>query len=202
MEVNFKELIPSCNLSNSQMIDRKTFLTNGLAKKISELKELSEGFDLIFREPVEYSKELLEFINFERNCCSNFTFALIFEPSNRATHLQIYGSKSIKKELENGFRELGLINSNKKKKEKSTHNKLGWLGIGLCGLCCLFPVIGALIGLSSLTVIAFYMEKLGILVLGLAMIFFVYDYFKKRQSSPSCETSSNVDCDCKTNAIS
>ncbi|MEK7724142.1 MAG: hypothetical protein AAB336_07340 [Acidobacteriota bacterium] len=142
---------------------------------------------------------MLDFINFERNCCANFTFSLIFEPHNQATHLQIYGSKSIKKELERGFSELGLIDMNLKKEEKSASGKLGLLGIGLCGLCCVFPIIGALIGISSFSLIAFYMEKLGIFVLVLALIFFVYDYFKKRQSEKSCEISCGGNCDCKTN---
>jgi hypothetical protein len=197
METNIKELIPSCSLSNSEMIERKTFLTNGLAKKISEINELKDGYDLIFKESDDFSNELLDFINFERKCCSNFTYALIFEPNNKATHLQIYGSKSIKNELKQGFGELGLINSKTNNKGNYMHNKLGWLGIGLCGLCCLFPIIGAFVGIGALAGLAFYVEKLGLFVLVLALIFFVYDYWKKRKSGKSCGTSSDINCGCK-----
>ena len=70
-----------------------------MAKKIASIEELDTGYDLIFHEPVEYSKELLAFINFERACCSNFSFALLIEPHNKATHLQMYGSKEIKEEV-------------------------------------------------------------------------------------------------------
>lgn len=104
-----KDLVPSCNLSNAQMLERKSFLQSSMAKKIERVEELETGYDLIFKQPKEYSAELLEFINFERNCCSSFSFALIFEPNNKATHLQIYGSKKIKAELAGGFKELGFI---------------------------------------------------------------------------------------------
>lgn len=104
-----KALVPSCNLSGAQMMERKSFLQSSMAKKIERVEELETGYDLIFTQPKEYSAELLGFINFERNCCSSFSFALIFEPNNKATHLQIYGSKEIKAELAGGFKELGLL---------------------------------------------------------------------------------------------
>lgn len=193
---NFKELIPSCSLTNDEMVARKDWLEKGLATKISKIVELANGYDLIFNESIEYSKELLDFINFERNCCSNFSYALIFEPHNKATHLQIYGSKQIKQELAKGFKKLGLIDLDKVKITTPFYRKLGLAGIGLCGLCCALPMIGTLIGIGSLTAIAFYLEKFGIFVLGLAVIFFAYNYFKKRQKAKSCETSCAVNCGC------
>jgi hypothetical protein len=104
-----KSLVPSCNLSGSEMVERKNFLQSTMSKKIAKVEELETGYDLIFNEPKEYSQELLKFINFERGCCSSFSYALIFEPNNKATHLQIYGSKEIKTELAKGFKELGLL---------------------------------------------------------------------------------------------
>lgn len=106
---DLKSLVPSCNLSSKEMADRKEFLQATMVKKIFKTEELETGYDLIFHEPIEYSKELLEFINFERGCCSNFSFALIFEPNNKATHLQMYGSKEIKEELRRGFIEVGFL---------------------------------------------------------------------------------------------
>lgn len=106
---DLKSLVPSCNLSGKEMTKRKNFLQVTMAKRIAKVEELETGYDLIFHESVEYSKELLEFINFERGCCSNFSFALIFEPNNKATHLQMFGSKDIKQELKNGFIELGFL---------------------------------------------------------------------------------------------
>lgn len=106
---DLKSLMPSCNLTNDEMIERKKTLQETMVKKINRTEELENGYDLIFVEPIEYSTELLEFINFERACCSNFSFALIFEPNNKATHLQMYGSKEIKVELKDGFTALGVL---------------------------------------------------------------------------------------------
>jgi len=107
--VRLKEMLPSCNLTGAELLLRKGQLQSGIISKIAKVEELKTGYDLIFYEPIEYSTELLEFINFERGCCSSFTYALIFEPNNKATHLQMYGSKDIKEEIGKGFRELGLI---------------------------------------------------------------------------------------------
>jgi hypothetical protein len=105
---DLKQSLPSCNLSASQLVDRKTFLKSTIATKIKEVKEIETGYDLVFNEPREYAAELLAFINFESSCCSSFTYALVFEPNNKAMHLQIYGSKEIKEELGKGFKALGL----------------------------------------------------------------------------------------------
>lgn len=51
------------------MAERNEFHQPTVAKRIAKVEELETGYDLIFHKPVEYSKELLEFINFERSCC-------------------------------------------------------------------------------------------------------------------------------------
>ena len=45
---------------------------------------------------------------------------------------------------------------------------------GLCGLCCLLPVIGLAIGISGLSAVAYYLEKisLGIFVTSLLVLLF------------------------------
>lgn len=110
-----KELVPSCNLSQKQMVDRRAALTGkySMFNKVQRIIELKDGYDFVFAEPKEFSIQLLEFINFERNCCSNFSFALEFEPNEKATHLKMYGSQAIKDELKNGFTELGVLNKDK-----------------------------------------------------------------------------------------
>lgn len=104
-----KALLPSCSLSANALAERKNLLQSTIAQKITKVEEMETGYDLVFNEPNEYAEELLAFINYERNCCASFSYALIFEPNNKATHLQIYGSKEIKTELSKGFKELGLL---------------------------------------------------------------------------------------------
>jgi hypothetical protein len=104
---NLNALLPSCNLSNAVLQERKKELREkGIFLKVQKIQELPDGYDFVFNEPKEFSIEILNFINFERSCCTNFSFAIEFEPNNRATHLKIYGSKAIKLELEKGFSEL------------------------------------------------------------------------------------------------
>ena len=87
------------------------------------------------------------------------------------------------------------------KNTKSWYKKLGWTGLALCGLCCALPIIGAAVGMASLTVLSFYLEKIGILALGLAAFFFWYSWYGKRKKAKSCDTSCETDCSCKEEAV-
>lgn len=83
------------------------------------------------------------------------------------------------------------------KKSNALAKKLGLAGIALCGLCCMLPVIGAAIGMASLTAISFYLEKIGILALGFAAFFFWYAWYRKRKRAAACTTSCDTNCTCK-----
>ncbi|MBC6112896.1 hypothetical protein ACFOG5_06200 [Pedobacter fastidiosus] len=89
---------------------------------------------------------------------------------------------------------LDQINNEEIVKGKSWPKKIGWLGISLCVLCCALPVIGGLVGITSLTVLSFYLEKIGMIALGISAFFFWYAWYKKNKKSKTCA----VDCDCKT----
>ncbi len=86
--------------------------------------------------------------------------------------------------------------------KKSWYKRLGWTGIALCGLCCALPAIGTAIGMASLVALSVYLEKIGILALGLAGFFFWYAWYSKRKKTKiggvsSCDTN----CDCKQETI-
>lgn len=81
--------------------------------------------------------------------------------------------------------------------KKNWSKRLGWAGIFLCGLCCAMPIIGTAIGLASLTVLSFYLEKIGILALGITAFFFWFTWYKKRKQAKACATSCETDCNCK-----
>ncbi|MDF3076887.1 MAG: hypothetical protein K0S09_776 [Sphingobacteriaceae bacterium] len=71
--------------------------------------------------------------------------------------------------------------------------KIGLTGIGLCVLCCSLPLLGMSIGIAAFTAVAFYLEKIGIILIGAAVILFFYSRLKKSETSPSC----SADCSCK-----
>ncbi|MEX1190619.1 MAG: hypothetical protein WEA99_01515 [Brumimicrobium sp.] len=83
------------------------------------------------------------------------------------------------------------------KKSKPLYKKLGWTSIGLCGLCCSLPIIGAVAGIGSLTAFGLYAEKIGIVALGLAGILFAIHFYKKNQAKKGCKDSCATNCDCK-----
>ena len=98
----------SCSLNEKEFSDRANSLSQTIFSKIKSIKPLKDGYDILFDEPQEFSYALMELVNAERNCCSGFTWALVFEPNNNATHLQVYGSKHVKDEIYNAFNSFGL----------------------------------------------------------------------------------------------
>jgi hypothetical protein len=102
------KLIPSCSLNEKDLAETGAALSKTIFSKAKSINSLKDGYDIVFNEPKEFSNELLEMVNFERSCCSGFTWALVFEPDNKATHLQVYGSKKIKEEMGNAFKSFGL----------------------------------------------------------------------------------------------
>lgn len=65
------------------------------------------------------------------------------------------------------------------------------LGIGLCGLCCLAPLIIGITGISSLSLFFKISETVGIIGLIVSLILIIFWYYRKRQHACS------IDCSCK-----
>ncbi len=82
--------------------------------------------------------------------------------------------------------------------KKSWYKRLGWAGMALCGLCCVLPIIGTTVGMASLAALSVYLEKIGILALGLAGFFFWYAWYNKRKKAKACATGCDTNCECKT----
>ena len=70
---------------------------------------------------------------------------------------------------------------------------LGFLGIGLCALCCALPVIGVLGGAGTLATVSLYAEKAALVFLIVSAALFAVWFYRKRQVPPSC----SIDCSCK-----
>lgn len=100
--------LPSCSLTQKEFAERGDTLSKTIFSKAKAINTLKDGYDIVFNEPKEFSADLLEVVNFERSCCSGFTWALVFEPHNKAIHLQVYGSKQIKTEMRNAFKAFGI----------------------------------------------------------------------------------------------
>ncbi len=77
--------------------------------------------------------------------------------------------------------------------------KTGLIGISACMVCCALPIIGAVAGIGALTAIGVYLEKIAVVILGIAGILFVLHFYHKRKTQQACSTSCDTDCDCKDN---
>jgi hypothetical protein len=72
------------------------------------------------------------------------------------------------------------------------YKRVSFIGIGLCAVCCLFPMFAVLLGMGALTLLMGFLEWAGIVSMLAAVVFFVI-YFARRRKAPACE----IDCRCK-----
>ncbi|NOT90758.1 hypothetical protein [Ferruginibacter sp.] len=100
--------LPSCSLNENEFAEHSDTLSKTIFSKAKAITPLKTGYDIVFNEPKEFLLQLVEMVNFERSCCSGFTWALVFDPNNGATHLQVYGSKNVKDEMRNAFKSFGI----------------------------------------------------------------------------------------------
>jgi len=79
------------------------------------------------------------------------------------------------------------------KKPALTANVLGFLGIGLCALCCAIPIFGIIGGAGLLAGLAVYTEKIALILLVASLAAFGLAGYR-RKKAPACD----IDCECKT----
>lgn len=79
-----------------------------------------------------------------------------------------------------------------KNNNTGTLKAFGFTGIALCAACCALPIIGSVVGIAGLAIIAPYLEKLGIIVLAIGILFFGYSNFIKKKNT--CD----INCSCKS----
>ncbi len=87
------------------------------------------------------------------------------------------------------------------KKASRFVKKLGFLGIGLCALCCALPVAGAIAGIGAFSVLAVYFEKIGLALLIASAGLLVVGLMRQRKAdvSDSEGSSCSTNCACQHN---
>ena len=78
------------------------------------------------------------------------------------------------------------------KDSKLLFKKLGFASISLCAACCLLPIVGAMLGVGSLSLISGFLEWAGVISIAAAILFFVVFLFRNRKVH-TCD----VNCTCK-----
>ncbi len=90
----------ACTLTESEQKNRNTELNN-LFKHIQQVNELADGYALRFPGYNTWANTLVQFITYERACCTFVTFALIFEPQQGSIWLYLRGPEGVKAIVEN-----------------------------------------------------------------------------------------------------
>lgn len=83
------------------------------------------------------------------------------------------------------------MNTCTKPAQKQTFTKLSLVGVGLCALCCALPIIAAILGLGSLSAMAFYLEKAGMGLILLGTLLSVVIYIRNRKKAARCGATCN-----------
>ena len=78
-----------------------------------------------------------------------------------------------------------------KKRGKWAKN-MGFLGLGLCALCCATPIIAIVGSTGVLSILSLYAERAALVMLIFSTGVFTFWLYKKRTAPPSCPT----DCSC------
>lgn len=89
--------IVACKLNSAEQVKRSKKIKQELLSKSTAVNELPDGVEWIFDASNETANRLVDFVNFERDCCAFFTFALVFTPDKKNIRLQITGEKEILK---------------------------------------------------------------------------------------------------------
>lgn len=89
--------IVACKLNSAEQIKRSKEIKQDLLSKSSTVNELPDGFEWVFDASNETANRLIDFVNFERDCCAFFTFTMVFTPDKKNIRLQITGEKEILK---------------------------------------------------------------------------------------------------------
>ncbi|MBX7151917.1 hypothetical protein K1X84_09780 [bacterium] len=95
-ETNDKPIV-ACKLNSAEQVKRSKEIKQELLSKSTDVNELTDGFEWIFDASDETANQLIDFVNFERDCCAFFTFTMIFPPDKKIIRLQITGEKDILK---------------------------------------------------------------------------------------------------------
>ena len=93
----------ACTLSERELAERTSGTLKDLLAGVEETLELDDGYELRFPGTADWTRQLSEFIAFERECCAFFTFELLFEQQRGPIRLRLRGPEGVKDFVSNMF---------------------------------------------------------------------------------------------------
>jgi hypothetical protein len=101
--------MPSCNLSPDALQKRSAETVQTIFKQVKNLRELEHGFEFDFVHTPELSRELEEFIAFERRCCATLSWTLNTDVGGETIRLVVSGASDQKEEIRQGLAAMGWV---------------------------------------------------------------------------------------------
>ena len=97
-----------CTLSDSELDERKSTVLQDLARRVKTSQELPDGFAFEFAGDRQTAEDVINFVLFERRCCSFIRYALFFEPAEGPIRLELRGGEHVKAFAREWLDSLGL----------------------------------------------------------------------------------------------
>ncbi|MEP7200467.1 MAG: hypothetical protein ABI874_11670 [Chloroflexota bacterium] len=89
----------ACNLPAAALAQREQELAATIFRHRLAVRELPDGYEFQFPPDDDWGARLLEFIQFERQCCPFFAFEFAFEPNQGPIWLRMRGGEGVKQLL-------------------------------------------------------------------------------------------------------
>lgn len=100
-----KRLSIACGLSEGGQISRREEISRELFSGCKDVREIEDGYELVFPGGEEWIERLARFVASERECCRFFAFELLFEPDLGPVSLRVRGPAGTKEFLAGQFTE-------------------------------------------------------------------------------------------------
>ncbi len=92
-------IIPDCRLSPATQVVRIGQIRSGFFRDIDSIDEGKGGLRLQFADKPETVRELIDFIRFERECCTSLRFGLEWKPNGGPVTLEMRGPAPLLKAM-------------------------------------------------------------------------------------------------------
>ena len=97
----------ACSLSGPDLAQRRRELAGDVLGKALRVKDLDDGYELVFPGNAGWATKLVALIDAERACCPFFTFELRFEPHGGRISLRVRGPEGTKEFVKAELMEAG-----------------------------------------------------------------------------------------------
>src|SRR5581483_7994740 len=101
---HMSDILPlACQIQDPAQLRQRTTEVQTLFKQAMQMSELTDGYAFCFPDEDRLATQLLEFIQFEKNCCPFFTFELAFEAQHGPIWLRLRGPDGVKAVISEEF---------------------------------------------------------------------------------------------------